>query len=97
MSLASQRKKEKTLAPLDEMEIAGNSGELSFTVDLPNLFKELALNSANLKNIGPGAAYGFMIAMMKLNNIAVIAMRDNNTEILLLLEEMGVVGFEESV
>jgi hypothetical protein len=68
-------------------------GELSFTVDLPSLFKELVFNDANLKTIGPGASYGFMVAMIKLNNIATIAMRDDNQEILILLEELGIVSF----
>jgi len=71
------------------------SGELSFTVDLPSLFKQFALESANLKNIGPGAAYGFMVAMMKLNNLALIAMDNNYVEILKELEELGIISFDE--
>jgi hypothetical protein len=54
--------------------------------------RELIENEANLENLGPGGAFALVITMMKLNNIARIAMRQENTEILQQLEEMGVIG-----
>ena len=71
---------------------AEQTGHLAFTVDFPAILREMITNDANLKNIGPGGAFALVIAMMKLNNIARIAIRQENAEILRILEEMGVVG-----
>ena len=71
---------------------AGQKGYLAFTVDFPAILREMIESDANLKNVGPGGAFGLVIAMMKLNNIARIAIRQGNAEILQILEELGVVS-----
>lgn len=71
---------------------AGQTGHLAFTVDFPAILREMIENEANLKHIGPGGAFALAITMMKLNNIARIAIRQENTEILQQLEELGVIG-----
>ena len=71
---------------------AGQAGHLAFTVDFPAILREMIENEANLKHIGPGGAFALVITMMKLNNIARIAIRQGNVEILQQLEELGVVG-----
>lgn len=71
---------------------AGRMGHLAFTVDFPAILREMIENPANLKNIGPGGAFALVIAMMKLNNIARIAIRQENAEVLQQLEELGVIG-----
>jgi len=72
--------------------VAGQSGRLAFTVDFPAILREMIENEANLKNLGPGGAFALVITMLKLNNIARVAIRQENAEILHILEEMGVIG-----
>jgi len=71
---------------------AGQMGHLAFTVDFPAILREMIENEANLKHIEPGGAFALVITMMKLNNIARIAIRQENVEILQQLEELGVIG-----
>ena len=77
---------------MTEKAKAGQTGHLAFTVDFPTILREMITNDANLKNIGPGGAFALVITMMKLNNIARIAIRQENAEILQQLEELGVIG-----
>lgn len=61
------------------------SNQLPFTVDFPTILGEY------LESIGPGGGYALVIAMIKLNDIARIAIRQENTEILQQLRELGIV------
>lgn len=71
-------------------------GTLNFTVDWPGLYMEL-MNTANLENLGHGGMMGLTYLTETLNKIGVIAMKNNDTEILTELANIGIIGGVEDI
>mgnify|MGYP001562615253 CR=1 FL=1 len=67
-------------------------GTLPFTYDFPAFYEEMI--KSNLQNIGPGGAMILRAALLAFKQIGEIAIRDNNKELLEILNIMGVIEDE---
>jgi len=72
-----------------------DSEKLQFKVDFPSLYLELT-EPANITNIGPGGAMGLRLVLLGLKQIAEIAIAesDRHSEILEVLEMLGIVSLD---